>query len=83
MTDADAVIVALSGNFVQRGMPAVSDKWSRAEHALRCGADLVIEIPVLHCLGNAGQYASAGVRLLESLGVSHIAFGSESGRSVS
>ena len=79
MTDADAVIVALSGNFVQRGMPAVSDKWSRAEHALRCGADLVIEIPVLHCLGNAGQYASAGVRLLESLGVSHIAFGSESG----
>ena len=79
LTNADAVIVALSGDFVQRGKPAVTDKWSRTEHALRSGADLVIEIPVLHCLGNAGQYASAGVRLLESLGVCHIAFGSESG----
>ena len=79
ITGADTVVTALSGNFMQRGMPAVSDKWSRADHALRNGADLVIEIPVLHCLGNAGQYASAGVRLLESLGVTHIAFGSESG----
>ena len=79
ITGADAVVIALSGNFVQRGMPAVSDKWTRTGHALRCGADLVIEIPVLQCLGNAGQYASASVRLLESLGVSHLAFGSESG----
>ena len=79
-TGCDAVVVAMSGDFVQRGAPAVFDKWERAEHALRSGADLVIEIPVLHCLGNAGQYASAGVSLLESLGtVSHIAFGSESG----
>ena len=74
-----AAVVAMSGDFVQRGAPAVMDKWTRAEHALRCGADLVLEIPVLHCLGNAGQYASAGVRILEAAGVSCISFGSESG----
>lgn len=79
-TGADAVIVAMSGNFVQRGEPAFFDKWTRAEHALKCGADLVVEIPVLFCLGNAGQYAGAGVRLLEATGkVSHISFGSKSG----
>ena len=81
LSGADAVVVAMSGNFVQRGMPAVFDKWTRTEHALQCGADLVIEIPVLSCLGNAGQYAESGVRLLESLGsVSYISFGSESGK---
>ena len=80
LSGADAVVVAMSGSFVQRGMPAVFDKWMRSEHALRSGADLVVEIPVLSCLGNAGQYAGCGVRLLESLGCTHIAFGSESGK---
>ena len=80
LSGADAVVVAVSGDFVQRGMPAVFDKWERARQALMCGADLVVEIPVLYCLGNAGQYAGAGVQILESLGpVTHIAFGSESG----
>ena len=79
LSGCDAVVVAMSGDFVQRGAPAVMDKWTRAEHALRSGADLVIEIPALYCLGNAGQYASAGVKLLESAGVSCISFGSESG----
>lgn len=80
LTGADAVIVAMSGNFVQRGEPAVFDKWTRTKHALGSGADLVVELPTLYCLGNAGQYANAGVKILESTGVvSHIAFGSESG----
>ena len=80
LTGADAVVVAMNGDYVQRGEPAIMNKWIRTEHALRNGADLVIEIPVLFCLGNAGQYASAGVRLLEATGkVSNIAFGSESG----
>ena len=80
LTGCDAVVVAMSGNFVQRGMPAVWDKWTRAEHALRNGADLVLEIPVLHCLADAGRYASAGVRLIESTGIADcISFGSESG----
>jgi uncharacterized membrane protein (DUF485 family) len=70
----------MSGDFVQRGEPALLDKWTRTEHALRSGADLVIEIPALFCLGNAGQYADAAVRILEATGkVSHISFGSESG----
>ena len=79
LSGCDAAVVAMSGDFVQRGAPATADKWTRAEHALRCGADLVIEIPVLHCLGNAGQYGAAGVKLLEAAGVSCISFGSESG----
>ena len=80
LTGADAVVVAMSGDFVQRGEPAIMDKWTRTELAIRSGADLVIEIPALFCLGNAGQYAAAGVRLLEATGkVPRIAFGSESG----
>lgn len=82
VTGCDAVIVAMSGDYVQRGEPAMLDKWVRTEHALRCGADLVVEIPVLFCIGNAGQYAGAAVRILEATGkVSHISFGSESGDS--
>ena len=80
VTGCDAVVVAMSGDYVQRGEPAIMDKWVRTEHALRSGADLVLEIPVLFCLGNAGQYAGAAVNILESTGiVSHISFGSESG----
>lgn len=80
ITGCDAVVVAMSGDYVQRGEPAFLDKWVRTEHALRSGVDLVIEIPVLFCLGNAGQYAGAAVRLLEATGtVTHISFGSESG----
>ena len=79
LSGCDALVVAMSGDIVQRGAPAVMDKWTREEHALRCGADLVIEIPALFCLGNAGQYATAGVKLLEAAGVSCISFGSESG----
>ncbi|MBQ0018264.1 MAG: nucleotidyltransferase [Clostridiales bacterium] len=77
---SDAVVVAMSGNYVQRGEPAIVDKWSRAEAAVRSGANLVIEIPTIFCLGNAKQYASAGVALLESVNcVTQLAFGSESG----
>lgn len=66
----------MSGDFVQRGEPAILDKWLRAEHALKAGADLVVEIPTLFCLGNASQYASASVRMLEALGCDTISFGS-------
>ena len=80
ITGCDAVVAAMSGDYVQRGEPAVMDKWVRTEHALKSGADLVVEIPVLFCLGNAGQYADAAVRTLEATGkVTHISFGSESG----
>ena len=78
-TACDAVVVAMSGNYVQRGQPAIIDKWKRTECALKSGADLVIEIPTLFCLGNASQYASASVSLLESMGCDSISFGSECG----
>lgn len=79
-SDPDAAIaVAMSGDYVQRGEPAMLDKWTRCRLALDAGADLVVEIPVRFCLGNAAQYAHASVSLLEALGCSRIAFGSESG----
>ena len=77
-TDADYVIIAMSGNFLQRGVPAICDKFTRAEMALKCGADLVIEIPTLWATASAEYYAHAGVALLASTGiVTHLAFGAE------
>ena len=58
-TGASAVVCALSGNFVQRGAPAVLDKWQRTEIALQNHVDLVLEIPTVHCLGNAAIYAAS------------------------
>lgn len=79
-TSADGVACVMSGNFVQRGAPAVFDKWTRTEMALSCGADLVVEIPTVFCLGNASVYARAAVKLMEGMGgITHIAFGSEIG----
>ena len=78
-TACDVVVVALSGDFVQRGEPAILDKWTRTRTALMAGADLVIEIPVLFCLGDASRYASASVKLLEALGCEQISFGSDCG----
>ena len=76
----DVVAVAMSGNYVQRGEPAILDKWERAGLALKCGADIVLEIPTLYCLSDAGQYARAGVKTLEALGcVDTLGFGSECG----
>lgn len=76
----DAVVVAMSGNFVQHGEPAILDKWERAQMALNYGADIVLEIPAAYCVGNSMQFATAGVKLLEAIGVvEDISFGSESG----
>ncbi len=76
--DGDAVICAMSGNFVQRGEPAVYDKFTRAKAALAGGADLVIEIPTVYATRSAQGFAEAGVKLLEATGVcSALAFGAE------
>lgn len=72
-------IIALSGNFVQRGAPALADKWSRARMAVAAGADLVLEIPVWFVLRSAEGYARAGVSILAACGASSLSFGSESG----
>ncbi|GHV46746.1 UPF0348 protein [Clostridia bacterium] len=79
-TGATHFIAVMSGNFTQRGDVAFLDKWSRAEHALRNGIDLVIEIPTPYVLGGAGAFASAAVSMLCDLGCADIiSFGSECG----
>lgn len=76
--DADYVIIAMSGNFVQRGAPALMDKYSRTRMALTCGADLVLELPVLYAAASAEYFAQGGVSLLQRTGiVSHLGFGTE------
>ena len=77
---ADYVIVAMSGDYVQRGTPALISKHTRAEMALRCGADLVLEMPVSVSTASAEAFAMGGVSLLDGLGVvDMLCFGSESG----
>ena len=77
---ADYVIVAMSGDYVQRGTPALISKHLRTEMALHCGADLVLEMPVSVSTASAEAFAMGGVSLLDSLGVVDIlCFGSESG----
>ena len=75
---ADYVIVAMSGPFTQRGTPALFDKYSRAGHALACGADLVLELPVVYATASAQIFATGGVALLQNAGlVDTLLFGSE------
>lgn len=72
------VIAVMSGQFVQRGEPAVFDKWKRAEMAVNGGVDLVLELPAVFAVRSAQFFAQGAVRLLHSLGmVSHICFGCE------
>ncbi len=78
MTGADFLIVVMSGNFMQRGTPAIIDKYTRTEMALRNGADLVLELPVYYATGSAEYFASGSVGLLDKLGVvDSLCFGSE------
>lgn len=79
-TGCDYIVVAMSGNFVQRGEPAIVDKWVRGKMAVAVGADLVVEIPAGFSLQSAEGFARAGITLLQNCGVSHLSFGSESGR---
>ena len=77
-TGADFCIVVMSGNFVQRGTPAILDKYARTEMALAGGADLVLELPVCYATGSAEYFASGAVTLLNHLNiVDSICFGSE------
>lgn len=80
ITGADYIVVAMSGDFVQRGGPAVFDKYIRAQMALLCGADLILELPSAFACSTAEDFAGCGVALLDQLGVvEHLCFGSEQG----
>ncbi len=80
LTGADRVIVVMSGDFVQRGAPAVMPKHLRAESALLSGASLIIELPVCFATGSAEYFAQGAISLLNQLGcIDSICFGSECG----
>ena len=77
---ADYIIAVMSGDFVQRGAPAIVDKYLRTEMALDGGADLVLELPVAAATGSAGEFAAGAVGLLEKTGAAdELWFGSECG----
>lgn len=79
-TGSDYAIVVMSGNFVQRGTPAIMPKHLRTQIALESGAAIVIELPVLYATGSAELFATGAVSLLHSLNcVDFICFGTESG----
>lgn len=77
---ADYIVVATSGDYVQRGEPALLDKYTRARMALSSGADVVLELTVLWSTASAELFADAGISLFEKTGcVNGICFGAESG----
>ncbi len=77
---ADKIIVIMSGNFTQRGEPAVLNKYSRAETAVLAGADVVIELPTVFATANAEIFAKGAVKILDELNiVDELCFGVESG----
>jgi len=79
--NADAVVVVMSGNFTQRGTPAILDKNIRAELAIKAGADLVVELPSYYSSGILDDFALGAVSILDKLGcVDCILFGSELGK---
>lgn len=80
ITGADAVVVVMSGNYVQRGAPAIMPKHLRAEVALEAGVPVVIELPVCYATGSAEYFAAGAISLFEKLGcIDSICFGSECG----
>lgn len=74
----DGIVVIMSGHFVQRGQPAIFDKWLRTEMALACGVDLVLELPFYEATSSAEGFAEGAVSALAATGiVTHLAFGTE------
>ena len=78
LTGSSYTVAIMSGNFTQRGSTAIIDKWSRAEIALNCGIDLVLELPTLYATSSAENFADGAVKILNSLKVvDYLAFGAE------
>ena len=79
LVDPDYSICVLGGNFCQRGEPSLIDKWSKAEAALKCGFDMVIELPTVYNISSAENFAQGAVKLLSLFDDITLSFGSESG----
>lgn len=71
------ILCLMSGDFVQRGTPAIQEKYTRAKAAISCGADMVLELPTVFACSNAENFAFGAVKILKSLGVSELVFGVE------
>lgn len=76
-SNCDAIAVVMSGNFVQRGEPAIIDKWNRAAAAIHCGADIVIELPLPFACQSAELFAKAAFKVLEMIPINTLSFGCE------
>ena len=79
-TNCNYIISIMSGNYVQRGEPAIMDKWERTRAALKCGSDLVIELPFIYACSSAEYFANAAVDIINKTNVvDYLSFGSDSG----
>ena len=77
-TGAEAIVCVMSGNFVQRGMPALFDKWTRTQMALQNGVYLVVELPTYYATASAEFFAQGSIGLLDSMGiVDSLSFGAK------
>jgi len=78
ITGADYIVAVMSGNFLQRGEPAIIDKWSRTKMALNAGVDLIIELPFVFSTQDANGFSFGAVKLLESFQIiDYLCFGCE------
>lgn len=75
----EVVVAVMSGDFVQRGEPAIVNRWERAKMALKAGVDLVIELPIFYSTQSAEIFALGAIKILEKLKVNEIVFGTEEG----
>lgn len=80
VSQADCIISVMSGNFLQRGEPAIIDKVHRAKAALQSGVDIVLELPFPYAVQSSTLFAKGAVQTLNQMGVDSICFGSESGK---
>ncbi len=80
-TNADVIVAVMSGNFLQRGEPAIIDKWQRAQAAVANGVDLVIELPFEWAVQSADFFARGAIQLLADIGCTALCFGSDSSQS--
>lgn len=78
-TNADLVVAVMSGNFLQRGEPALVSKWSRTQMALASGVDIVLELPYVFATQHAEVFAEGAVSILNAFGANSLCFGSEAG----
>ena len=77
LTDCDILVAVCSGNFVQRGQPAIIDKWTRRKTAVENGVDLVVELPFPFAVQSAAYFGRHAVDILARAGIDHLVFGSE------